>query len=49
MANSAAALEDYQKVGHEAIGGTPDQLNALVKSDAAKFDRVIREANITLE
>jgi tripartite-type tricarboxylate transporter receptor subunit TctC len=46
---SAAAQEDYQKVGHEAIGGTPDQLNALVKSDAAKFDRVIREANITLE
>ena len=46
---SAEAKEEYQKVGHEAIGSTPEQLNQLVRSDTAKYERVIREANIRLE
>ena len=46
---SAEAKEEYQKIGHEAIGSSAEQLGRLVKADAAKYDRVIREANIRLE
>jgi tripartite-type tricarboxylate transporter receptor subunit TctC len=47
--SSSEAKEDYLKLGHEAVGSTIEQLAALVKSDTAKYDRVIREANIKLE
>ncbi len=46
---TAEAKEDYLKIGHEAVGSSVEQLAALVKSDTAKYDRVIREADIKLE
>ncbi len=46
---SAEAKEEYLKIGHDAVGSSIDQLVALVKADTAKYERVIREANIKLE
>lgn len=44
----ARRREAYRNLGHEAFA-TPDELAALVKSDAAKFAKVIREARIKAE
>lgn len=46
---TAEAKEAYRNLGHEAFATTPDELGALVKSDAAKFAKVIREAGIKAE
>jgi tripartite-type tricarboxylate transporter receptor subunit TctC len=43
------AREAYRNLGHEAFATTPGELAALVKSDTAKFAKVIREANIKAE
>lgn len=46
---TAEAKDEYLKIGHDPVGSTVEQLAALVKADSAKYDRVIREANIRLE
>lgn len=46
---TAEAKEEYLKIGHDPVGSTIEQLAALVKADATKYERVIREANIKLE
>jgi tripartite-type tricarboxylate transporter receptor subunit TctC len=33
----------------EPVGSTPDQLGALMKSETAKWAKVIKEAGITAE
>jgi tripartite-type tricarboxylate transporter receptor subunit TctC len=45
----AEAKDEYLKIGHDAVGSSIDQLAALVKADTAKFESVIREADIKLE
>jgi tripartite-type tricarboxylate transporter receptor subunit TctC len=42
----AARIED---LGLQAVGGTPEELNAVLKSDTAVWARVIKEANIKIE
>jgi tripartite-type tricarboxylate transporter receptor subunit TctC len=39
----------FRATGAEASGSTPEQLADLVKSDTAKWRKVIREAGIKLE
>jgi tripartite-type tricarboxylate transporter receptor subunit TctC len=43
------AKEAYEKLGHEAAASTPEELRAQVASDADKYAKVIRDANIRLE
>jgi len=47
------ALPDVRKrmfgLGMEVAGGTPEELGALVKSDIAKWSKVIKEAGVKVE
>ena len=47
------ALPDYRErittQGLDPVGGTPEQFAAIIKSDMAKFARIIKAANIKLE
>ena len=38
--------EKFIAAGSEAIGSTPEELGALLKSDVARFGRLIRDANL---
>jgi tripartite-type tricarboxylate transporter receptor subunit TctC len=37
------------KQGSEAFVSTPEQVNALIKADVAKYAKIIKSANIKLE
>ena len=43
------AKEGFEKLGHEAAPSSPEELRAQVVSDADKYGRIIRDANIKLE
>ena len=43
------AKEGYEKLGHEAAPSSPEELRAQVASDADKYAKIIRDANIRLE
>jgi tripartite-type tricarboxylate transporter receptor subunit TctC len=49
----ALALPDVKErlnnVGFELVGGTPDEFTAFIKSEIAKWTRVVRDAHITAE
>ena len=56
MSNEMAVIlampdtRDYLiKQGSEAFVSTPDQVNALIKADVAKYAKIIKSANIKLE
>jgi tripartite-type tricarboxylate transporter receptor subunit TctC len=36
-------------MGADVIGSTPDQLDAFMRSESAKWGKVIKEANIKAE
>ncbi len=46
---TAEAREAYEKLGHEAAPSSPEELRALMASDAEKYGKLIREANLKLE
>lgn len=46
---SSEAKEAYNRVGQEPASSTPEELDALVKSDREKYERVLREGKIKLE
>ena len=46
---SSEAKQAYNRVGQEPSGSTPEELDALVKSDREKYRKILTEANITLE
>jgi tripartite-type tricarboxylate transporter receptor subunit TctC len=54
-ADVAAALSDqglrarFAAAGAETVGGTPEQLAARIKSDAAKWAEVIKAANVKVQ
>ena len=39
----------FDQLGYEAIGDTPEQFGATIKSDIDKFRRVIKSAGINAE
>jgi len=43
------AREAYEKLGHEAAPSSPEELRAQMASDAEKYGKLIREANLKLE
>jgi tripartite-type tricarboxylate transporter receptor subunit TctC len=43
------AREGYEKLGHEAAPSSPEELRAQVASDADKYGKIVRDANIKLE
>ena len=47
--STAEAREAYEKLGHEAAPSSPEELRAQMASDAEKYGKLIREANLKLE
>ena len=41
-----AVKEKFAAIGYEPVGGTSEQFTALVKSEAVKWAKVIKDANI---
>jgi tripartite-type tricarboxylate transporter receptor subunit TctC len=41
--------EKIAGMGADVVGSTPDQFNAFMKSESAKWGKVIRDANIKAE
>jgi tripartite-type tricarboxylate transporter receptor subunit TctC len=39
-------IEQFRKQGYEPMGGTPEEASARIKSDVARWTKVIREAGI---
>jgi tripartite-type tricarboxylate transporter receptor subunit TctC len=39
-------IEQFRLQGYEPLGGTPDDMNALIKADTARWTRIIRDAAI---
>jgi tripartite-type tricarboxylate transporter receptor subunit TctC len=39
-------IEQFRLQGYEPLGGTPEDLNALIKADTARWTRIIRDAAI---
>ncbi|MBI3937339.1 MAG: tripartite tricarboxylate transporter substrate binding protein [Betaproteobacteria bacterium] len=46
---AADILRRFQQLGYEAIGGTPEQFAATIKSDIAKYARIVKTAGIKAE
>jgi len=50
VTNSALAqpelVEQFRLQGYEPLGGTPEAMNALIKSDTTRWTRIIRDAAI---
>ncbi|AMN45121.1 tripartite tricarboxylate transporter substrate binding protein [Rhodoplanes sp. Z2-YC6860] len=50
VANSALAqpelIDQFRLQGYEPLGGTPEDLNALIKTDVARWTKIIRDAAI---
>jgi tripartite-type tricarboxylate transporter receptor subunit TctC len=40
-------LDNFTKGSLEAVGGTPEQLGKLARSDSEKYERLVRELNIS--
>ena len=47
--STAEARDAYDRLGHEASPSTPEQLLALMRADAERYGRVIRDAKITID
>jgi tripartite-type tricarboxylate transporter receptor subunit TctC len=45
----AAVRDRFESQGCDIIAGTPEQLARLVREDQAKWARIIRQKNITVE
>jgi len=45
----AAMKEKLESQGCDVVGGPPETLAARVKSDQAKWSRIIREKNISVQ
>jgi tripartite-type tricarboxylate transporter receptor subunit TctC len=43
---SAEVVAQFRLQGYEPIGGTPEALNALIRSDVTRWTRIIRNAGI---
>ena len=43
---SPEIIEQFRVQGYEPIGGTPDQMNAQIRSDTAQWSKIIRDAGI---
>jgi tripartite-type tricarboxylate transporter receptor subunit TctC len=50
VANNALSqpelIEQFRLQGYEPLGGTPEDLNALIKTDVARWTKIIRDAAI---
>ena len=44
--NSPELIEQFRLQGYEPLGGTPDAMNARIKTDVAQWTRIIRDAGI---
>ena len=44
-----AVRERFESQGCDIVAGTPEQLARLIREDQAKWARIIREKNITIE
>jgi tripartite-type tricarboxylate transporter receptor subunit TctC len=45
---SPALKEKYAAIGYELVGGTPEQFNAFVKSEIAKWADVVKRSGAKL-
>jgi tripartite-type tricarboxylate transporter receptor subunit TctC len=43
---SPDVIEQFRVQGYEPLGGTPDELNARIKTDTERWTRIIRDAGI---
>jgi tripartite-type tricarboxylate transporter receptor subunit TctC len=43
---SPELIEQFRLQGYEPLGGTPEDLNALIKTDVARWTKIIRDAAI---
>ena len=43
-----ALKEKYAAIGYELVGGTPQQFDAFVKSEIAKWAQVVRRSGAKL-
>jgi tripartite-type tricarboxylate transporter receptor subunit TctC len=41
--------EKMQKVGFEPLSSTPEQFTEFIRKETARYGKVIREANLTIE
>ena len=39
-------IEQFRLQGYEPLGGTPDEMNAQIKTDVARWTKIIRDAGI---
>ena len=44
-----ATREKFADLGAEATGGTPEQFGAYIRSDLAKWQRIVKDANVKVE
>jgi len=44
-----AIKEKIGAAGATIVGGTPDEFAAYLKAEIAKFERIVREGNITVQ
>ena len=49
MLNSADVKQQFEKLGYQAIGGTPADFSATIRKDIERFGRVIKNAGIKTE
>jgi len=41
--------EQMQKVGFEPLAGTPEQFAEFIKKETARYGKVIKEANLSID
>ena len=41
--------EKLEALGYEVVGGTPEEFGELIRSESAKWERIIRERGITID
>lgn len=46
-AGDANLKQNFDKGSLEAIGGSPEQLDKLARSDSEKYQRLVKELNIS--
>jgi tripartite-type tricarboxylate transporter receptor subunit TctC len=46
---SPDVLQRFQALGYDPIGGTPEELGAIIRSDLAKYAKIIKSAGIRIE
>ena len=47
--NQAVAKEKVLNIGQDVVGSSPEELMATVKSDIARFGKVVKDAGILAE